>query len=229
LITLEAERQQLQTAVTPPRRLRRYDALGIFATRSTRSATATPGSGSGAPQRTGRRPGYPSWWICATARGSPHLPRSRWSGHLVRLARIGSTPRTVPTGHARGTARHLPHVLSGSVIRALRLRARPLVHRPSTRDQVNQRTQPWDDDDEEGPHGFSPSGQVMITENIGEDRDEHPDPGEQEHEPEDRKQNVPERYAELRTSSDEHVERRAIESSAFPLTAVAPHLVQAIA
>jgi hypothetical protein len=50
-------------------------------------------------------------------------------------------------GHARGTARHLPHVLSGSVIRALRLRARPLVHRPSTRDQVNQRTQPWDDDE----------------------------------------------------------------------------------
>ena len=150
LITLEAERQQLQTAVTPPRRLRRYDALGIFATRSTRSATATPGSG----QRVGRTPsdlgtgrGTPPGGSARRHEGSPHLPRSRWSGHLVRLARIGSTPRTVPTGHARGTARHLPHVLSGSVIRALRLRARPLVHRPSTRDQVNQRTQPWDDDE----------------------------------------------------------------------------------
>jgi hypothetical protein len=59
LITLEAERQQLQTAVTPPRRLRRYDALGIFATRSTRSATATPGSGSGAPPATWAQAGVP--------------------------------------------------------------------------------------------------------------------------------------------------------------------------
>ena len=147
LITLEAERQQLQTAVTPPRRLRRYDALGIFGRDQRGQLQPHRAAGRAHPQRPGRRPGYPSWWICATARGSPHLPRSRWSGHLVRLARIGSTPRTVPTGHARGTARHLPHVLSGSVIRALRLRARPLVHRPSTRDQVNQRTQPWDDDE----------------------------------------------------------------------------------
>jgi hypothetical protein len=166
------------------------------------------------------------------SRSAPAGQQARWPGPmagcravwlwLARTLAARSTPVAEVrqlgqlVGHARGTARHLPHVLSGSVILALRLRARPLVHRPSPRDQVNQRTQPRDDDDEEGPHGFSPSGQVMITENIGEDRDEHPDPGEQEHEPEDRKQNVPERRAELQTSSGEHVELRAIESSAVP-------------
>jgi hypothetical protein len=110
LITLEAERQQLQTAVTPPRRLRRYDALGIFATRSTRSATATPGSGSGAPPATWAQAGVP---LLVDLRDGTTDPRTypaadgagTWSGWpgsglrpgLFRPAMLGELPATCRT------------------------------------------------------------------------------------------------------------------------------------
>ena len=70
----------------------------------------------------------------------------------------------------------------------------PLVHRPAAGDQVHQRAQPRDDDDEQGPERLAPSGQLVVPENVGQDRDEQPDPGEQEHEPEDRQDDVPERH-----------------------------------
>src|SRR6185312_12837065 len=41
---------------------------------------------------------------------------------------------------------------------------------------------------------LAPSGQLVVPENVGQDRDEQPDPGEQEHEPEDRQDDVPERH-----------------------------------
>jgi hypothetical protein len=116
LITLEAERQQSQTAVSPPRRLRRYDALGVFAMRSARSATATPGSGSGAPPSDlGAGRGTPPGGSARRHEGSPHLPRSRWSGHLVRLAPIGSTaPGYSDRAPAPVPGRGAGHMTAGS-------------------------------------------------------------------------------------------------------------------
>ena len=104
-----------------------------------------------------------------------------------------------------------------------------LVHRTPACDQVDQCSQPRYDDEEECPERLTPSRQFVVAEDVRQDRDEEPYPGEQQHEPEDRQQDIPERHDSTPSSTVEHgVVTAPSESQHRRLWTTMPHPGRAI-
>jgi hypothetical protein len=57
---------------------------------------------------------------------------------------------------------------------------RAVTHATATGDQVDQRRQERDEDQEEHPGRLPPTGQLVVTEEVTDDRDQDPDPDHEE-------------------------------------------------
>ena len=98
-------------------------------------------------------------------------------GQLVRGARRARRVTHVGT--------HVGLVLLGRLDRAF-------GHRVASRDEVDERTQPGDEDDEDAPHRLAPAAELAVAEDVADDVEQQHDPCEQQHEPEHRYEDFPE-------------------------------------